>query len=100
MIVSLSMLRRKAGTREEFHARWSDSHAPLAARLPGLRKYVQNRVIADLPKATRRGNFIFDGFGFMWFDDISSMQRSFSSGEQEKCTTDLTAFTAEVRLVT
>lgn len=100
MILSIAMLRARPGTRDAFQAHWRSVHAPLAARLPGLRGYIQNHIVADLPKATRRGAFKFDGLHWMWFDDIGAMQQAFASAQQMACTADLAPWVDEVRLVT
>ena len=42
MIQEIVLLRRRPGMgRDEFRRYWRETHGPLAAKLPGLRKYVQ-----------------------------------------------------------
>ena len=100
MILSISMLRGKGVSREEFHSYWLNVHGPLAMRLPGLRKYSQNHFVADLPKASRRGSFKFDGLGCMWFDNIADMEHALASPQQGACSASLSEFVDEIRIVT
>jgi uncharacterized protein (TIGR02118 family) len=42
MIKSISLLTRKLGlTHEQFMKHWFEIHAPLALKVPGIRRYVQ-----------------------------------------------------------
>jgi len=61
---------------EGFHRYWRDTHAPIAAKLPGLRKYVQNH-------ASRGGNGgdTFDGLAEMWWDSKEAFEQSIASPE-------------------
>jgi uncharacterized protein (TIGR02118 family) len=48
MIKSLSLLTREDGlTREQFMKHWVEVHAPLAHRVPGLRRYVQSHIVEE-----------------------------------------------------
>jgi uncharacterized protein (TIGR02118 family) len=73
MIKTITIAQRKAGmTREEFNRHWLHTHGPLAARLiPYVRKYVQNHFI-DVPGLEYEG----DGIVEMWYDDVTSWQKS------------------------
>jgi uncharacterized protein (TIGR02118 family) len=55
-----------------------DVHAPLAKRMPGLRKYVVNLVQKPPNKEPE-----FHGVVELWFDDRESMKKAFSSPEGE-----------------
>jgi uncharacterized protein (TIGR02118 family) len=62
--------------RDQFIEWWLQQHSQVAARLPGLRRYVisiaQPRSDEVLP---------FDGLAELWFDDEASMETAFSSLE-------------------
>ena len=46
MIVRMGLLQKRADLEpHEFRKHWRDSHGPLAAKLPGLRRYHQNHVV-------------------------------------------------------
>ncbi len=81
MIVRMGILEKKEGlTTQAFRTLWFDGHGPLAAKIPGLRKYHQNLVIssAQLGIKYARGSQVIDGFSELWFDDVSSMERGVS----------------------
>ena len=45
MIKTVGLLTRKTGwTHEQFMKHWVGTHAPLAHKVPGLRRYVQNHI--------------------------------------------------------
>jgi uncharacterized protein (TIGR02118 family) len=47
MVKAISLIRRKSGlSREDFHRYWWDVHGTIAARIPGLRRYVQCHAMA------------------------------------------------------
>jgi uncharacterized protein (TIGR02118 family) len=63
---------------DDFSNRWLMVHGPLAALLPGLRRYVQNHV---LPAAYAEHRPTHDGFSELWFDDLAALRHAFSSTE-------------------
>jgi uncharacterized protein (TIGR02118 family) len=49
MIKSLSLLVRKKGrTHAQFVKHWVDVHAPLAHKVPGVRRYVQAHILSSV----------------------------------------------------
>jgi uncharacterized protein (TIGR02118 family) len=72
----LVVLRRAGLTREEFFDHWLNVHGPLAAKLPGLRRYVQNHAVKD---AESYRPMTHDGWSEMWFDDLASLQAAWAS---------------------
>ena len=58
---------------DAFEERWRNRHAEVVCELPGLRRYVQNHMVAPgggrVATATRR-----DGIAEVWFDDIDAMR--------------------------
>jgi len=63
---------------DEFSQRWRTIHGPLAARAPGLRRYVQNHV---LPEAYALHRPTHDGFSELWFDDLAALRKAIASPE-------------------
>ena len=57
---------------------WMEKHGPLAARLPGLRRYTQNH--AYLPAYSRAG-MTHDGWSELWFDDYAAFEQAVQSPE-------------------
>jgi len=56
---------------EAFQEHWRTRHAELIARLPGIRRYVQN---ATLASAYRKGEPAFDAVAESSFDDTQAMK--------------------------
>ena len=75
---------------------------PLAAKLPGLRRYHQNHVVDREQRGIdyARGSHDFDGISELWFDDLPSMQRAFSSDLVEEVAADEASFIGDLKLVT
>ena len=87
MIVRMGLLQKRADLEhDEFRKHWRDSHGPLAAKLPGLRRYHQNHVTDREQRGITyvRGTLDFDGFSELWFDDLPSMQAAFAAEKQVK----------------
>jgi uncharacterized protein (TIGR02118 family) len=62
-------------TLDEFSARWSASHGPVVARIPGLRRYVQNHRLEEAQGETH------DGWAELWFDDLAALRSAAASPE-------------------
>ena len=94
MIKRVSILRRKpAYTREAFAKHWLEVHGPLAQKVPGIRRYIQNHITEavrhpDLPPDAQQ----IDGVVEMWFDDRAAMDRALSSPEAAAMFEDGTLF--------
>jgi len=71
MIKLVTVFKRRSDLAlEAFERYWVDRHAPLVARLPGLRRYVQSQTIAG---GYRRGEPTIDGCEELWFDDREAL---------------------------
>jgi uncharacterized protein (TIGR02118 family) len=75
--------RRSDLTREEFRRYFRETHGPLAAAIPGVRRYVQNFVEPD-----ERRNPPWDAVMEFWFDDRGAMERAWQSEERRRATQD------------
>ncbi len=79
------LIRRRPDMElEEFRRYWRETHAPIAAKIPGLRKYVQNHVI-ETPDGTPAS---FDGVAELWFDDETSIEQVMASPEIQAAVAD------------
>lgn len=83
--------RRPDLSRVEFRRYWRDVHGPFGAKMPGVRKYVQNHALAD--------GAPFDGFAEMWFDDDASMQAALASPESAAAGADAPNFVEKTQLM-
>jgi uncharacterized protein (TIGR02118 family) len=80
MVKVIWIFARKPGLSvEEFSNHWYDVHGKqLGAKLPGMRRYVQNH---PFPDAYARRPMTHDGFSEAWWDDLESLERSRASDE-------------------
>ncbi len=77
MIAFLS--KRPDVSAREFQDHWREKHGPLAARIPGLRRYVQCHVHLGIYEAGREP--AYDGVPISWFDDLATLRASGMSKE-------------------
>ena len=75
-----------------FRAYWRDRHGPLAARVPGLVRYVQCHVAPGIYLAGREP--LFDGVPISWFADGEELRASGSTPEYEAVRRDEANFLA------
>ena len=84
--------RRDGMSSAEFEEHYRSVHAPIAARIPGLRGYTLNFVddwAGDPPGG-------WDAFAELWFDDVESMEAGFAALADE-ISADLGNFAGEIR---
>jgi uncharacterized protein (TIGR02118 family) len=77
--------KRPGLSLKEFQQHWFDVHGQLCARVPGLRRYVQNH---GIPEAHRVRAMTHDGFSELWFDDLATLQRARASEEWARLSED------------
>jgi len=81
MVKAIFIASKLSGlTLSEFLEHWQHVLGPLAARAPGLRRYVQNHGIAASYAGS--GN-THDGWSELWFDDLGSLRAALASPEWE-----------------
>jgi uncharacterized protein (TIGR02118 family) len=80
--------RRDGMSQEEFRRHLKEVHGPLARRLPGLRKYVQNYASDD----AKREYPGWDAIVELYFDDYEVMERAWASPEGAASDADLPLF--------
>ena len=82
------LYRRPDITAERFHAVLRDEHGPMAERIPGLRRYVQNHVARD-PGRDHPG---WDAVVELYWDDWASMEAAWLTPEGRAATAHLAEF--------
>jgi uncharacterized protein (TIGR02118 family) len=90
-VKSVVFLGRKPGLSiEEFQHHWREVHAPLAALLPGLRRYVQSQTRL----AAYEGGRVpaYDGVALAWFDSPEAVRRAMASTEYARVLADSAHF--------
>ncbi len=94
MIKRISILTRKPEfTSEAFRKHWFEIHGPLAQKVPGILRYVQNHITEavqhpDLPPSTQS----IDGIVEMLFEDREAMDKALASPEAKAMFNDGTLF--------
>ena len=91
MIKVLLVAKRRPGlTEDEFITYWQQIHAPLAAQIPGVRRYVINAVMPDASLTTS----ICDGVAEVWFDSLAALQEGLTSKAGQTAAADIPNFCA------
>lgn len=73
MVKLIYCLSRKPGMSvEEFQRYWREVHAPIAARIPGVRRYVQCHTLPELYRDGRTP--AFDGAAELWWDSLDALR--------------------------
>lgn len=70
--------------REDVVRWWREEHGPLAAKTPGMVRYVQNHWTSPLDASTFLevpGAPHFDGHAEHWFEDLASYEKAMASDE-------------------
>lgn len=88
--------RRPDLSVEAFQAYWRDRHAPLLAKMPLLRRYVQS---AALLQGYRKGALLFDGIGETWFDSEADFDAFRRDPAQAEITEDEANFLDRARSI-
>jgi uncharacterized protein (TIGR02118 family) len=82
------LYRRPDLSVERFKDHLRSVHGPLARKLPGLRRYVQNHVVNDV----KREHPGWDAIVELYFDDRAAMEAAWASPEGAASDADLPAF--------
>ena len=72
----------------EFRRYWRETHGPIAAKIPGLRKYIQNHSIGNSDGAPPA----YDGFAELWFDSAEAFEQGLASPEGQAAIADSAKF--------
>jgi uncharacterized protein (TIGR02118 family) len=89
MLKLMVFLRRRSDlSQEAFDRHLRDTYAPLAARMPGLRRLVVNRVLSD-PSGMLPA---WDAIAEDWFDGPEAMQAALASPEAQAVNADAPNF--------
>jgi uncharacterized protein (TIGR02118 family) len=82
------LYRREDLSAKAFHTNLRQVHGPMAERIPGLRRYVQNHVASD-PSRKHPG---WDAVVELYWDDRASMEAGWRSPEGLAATRHLEEF--------
>ena len=74
MVKAIYLIRRKPGMSfADFDRYWREVHGAIAARIPGMRRYIQCHALDDGAE--------YDGAAEAWFDDMDAVRRAVASPE-------------------
>jgi uncharacterized protein (TIGR02118 family) len=82
------LYRRRDLSAEEFRANLRQIHGPMAERIPGLRRYIQNQVATNPSRAHPRWDAIVE----LYWDDRPTMEAAWRSPEGQAATRHLDEF--------
>lgn len=87
MVKLIYCISKKPGTSvEDFQRYWREVHAPIAGRIPGLRRYVQSHVVPETYGAGRAPGF--DGAAELWWDDMNALRAAMDTPEVQAALED------------
>jgi uncharacterized protein (TIGR02118 family) len=75
-------------TERQFHSFLRDVHGPMALKIPGLRRYIQNHVAPDPSRKHPGWSAIVE----LYFDDWTSMEAAWATPEGQAATADVGEF--------
>ncbi len=87
--VAIIVQLREDMSREEALRYWREVHGPIASKIPGLTKYVQNYATA-----APRGDLQFGGIAELWFESQEALQSAMASPEWQATMADAANFIA------
>jgi uncharacterized protein (TIGR02118 family) len=82
------LYRRPDLSPEQFHENLRNQHGPMAERLSGLRRYIQNHVASD-PSRPHPG---WDAIVELFWDDWTAMEAAWKTPEGQRATSHLAEF--------
>ena len=89
------LLKKKPTLSDEDFAKYLlETHAPLAKRMPGIKRYVVN-IVGRPPNREPD----YHGVVELWFDDINTMKSSFASPEGKATSKDTEVFSDSVTVL-
>jgi uncharacterized protein (TIGR02118 family) len=97
MLRIATLMKRRAGLSvDDFQSHLRTQYGPLAAKGPGLRRYVQS---CALVQGYAKGELLFDAAGEMWFDSADAYENYLGSPQFAAARTDESAFLDRPRTV-
>src|SRR5437764_11788840 len=99
MIKTVGLLTRRSGaTHEQFVKHWVGIHAPLAHKVPGLRRYVQNHITGERTRADIEAIALeIDGIAELWFDDQAALETASRTPEMKALHADGALFIGRIK---
>ncbi len=90
-MVKLIAVYKKAADPAAFDQHYYGIHAPLAAKLPGLRKMTLNKIVGA-PMGEPRYHLVAE----LWFDDMPALKTALRSPEGAATAKDVMSFAGDL----
>jgi uncharacterized protein (TIGR02118 family) len=88
---TIAILGRRDGmTFQEFDTYWRDVHAPIAAQVPGVVRYVQRHIVPE--GAEPDNEFGVDGFAVLDYESAEAMEAGWASEAGQRALADVPNF--------
>ena len=88
---TIAILGRAPGMSfEEFDTYWREVHAPIAAEVPGVTKYVQRHIIPD--RTEPDNGFGIDGFAELHYESVEAMEAGWATEKGQRALDDIPNF--------
>jgi len=86
--------------RDEAVRHWREVHGALGAKVPGIRRYVQNHWLHPVGEySVEPGGTAFDGHSEVWFDDEAAFEAAMESPEWAEMVADAPNFFSATTMV-
>lgn len=93
----IAFLRKREDVSvEHFQKHWCEVHGPIAAQIPGNRRYVQCHARRGIYASGRTP--VYDGIPMSWFDDLAALRASAETPEYARTRADEPNFMISGRL--
>lgn len=96
---TIGLLTRRAElTHEEFMRHWREVHGPLAHAVPGIRRYVQNEILAEPTRPDIPSHEIaVDGIAEIWWESEAAMRHAATTPELKALHADGAVFIGRIK---
>ena len=81
-----AITRKEELSVDEFQTYWRETHGPIAAKIPGVRRYVQCHTLPETYGGKEPPPY--DGAAELWFDDMEAFRGGIASPECEAARQD------------
>lgn len=90
---TIALIGRKAGMSfDQFDQYWREKHAPLAAKVPGVIRYVQRHVVPTEGAGEPDNGFGIDGLAVLDYESAEAMDAGWASEDGQRALADVENF--------
>jgi uncharacterized protein (TIGR02118 family) len=101
IVRTVALLRRKDGmTFQEFDDYWRNVHAPLAAKVPGVVRYIQRHMVPNPETGEPHNEFGIDGLVALDYESTEAMEVGWASEDGQRALQDVPNFLGKHFVVT